>query len=155
MKTDKKINYSLKSNTYYNLLVLALSLVIIGSVGTQSPAFAEHDHSVVRSNESEASSAWDDDEGFPRRFIQWPRVTIGLVWSDPTSGQMKVMDLGSAPEDGQFTPDVLMSRCMRAAGRFSSEGRVNDAFSGATTRTLHPLSDAEIEALLHGHSSRK
>ena len=97
----------------------------------------------------------DEEEELPRRFIQWPRVTIGLVWSDPSSGSMRVMDLGAAPENGSFTPEILVSRCMRAAGRLSVDGINNETFSGTSTRSLQPLSDKEVDELIHGVSSRK
>ena len=142
----------LNSNGLFRSVGRLLPLMVAFLALAPSPSRAE----AVRTNSNEAvsNSPWDQEET-PRRFIQWPRVTIGLVWSDPTSGQMKVMDLGSAPEDGQFTPDVLMSRCMRAANRLSPDGRAHEAFNGASTRTLQPLSDEEVEALLHENASRK
>jgi len=155
MKTNTVNQFSFKLDGYSRFLTAAFALVVGILVTVQVPARAQGDRAIANSSEVSSSESWDEEDGLPRRFIQWPRVTIGLVWSDPASGQMKVMDLGSAPEDGQFTPDVLMSRCMRAAGRLSPEGRMNDAFSGASTRTLQPLTDAEIEALLHENSSRK
>lgn len=100
------------------------------------------------------SSLFDEEEAQPKRYIQWPRVTIGLVWTDPANGQMKVMDLGSAPENGAFTPDVLMSRCMRAAARLSPEGLNGDSMSGTSTRNLQPMSEEEILSMIQDNASR-
>jgi hypothetical protein len=99
-------------------------------------------------------SLFEEEEAQPKRFIQWPRVTIGLVWTDPANGQMKVMDLGSAPENGAFTPDVLMSRCMRAAARLSPEGLNSDSMSGTSTRNLRPMSEEEILSMIQENASR-
>jgi hypothetical protein len=150
MLKSSKVRFISKVITLSSVLLVG-GLLAQGSVQAESNAPA----AVGTGEAPGVLSPWEEDESSTRRFIQWPRVTIGLVWSDPASGQMKVMDLGSAPEDGRFTSDVLMSRCMRAAGRLASTGNTADAFSGSSTQTLRPLSDEEVEELIHANSSRK
>ena len=144
---QKKIIYV---TAFFGFVVGAASLSVAQAHSEPSPDLSR----VSGASANAFDFSEDEDEGLPRRFIQWPRVTIGLVWSDP-SGSMRVMDLGAAPENGSFTPEVLVSRCMRAAGRLSVDGINNETFSGTSTRSLQPLSDKEVDELIHGVSRRK
>ena len=105
----------------------------------------------VRADSSLPSSLFEEDQAESKRFIQWPRVTIGLVWTDTSSGQMRMMDLGGAPEDGRFTRDIIESRCMRAASRLSPDGL--DSTTG-DVYNLRSMSDSEVMSLFTDNSTR-
>ncbi len=106
---------------------------------------------IAQAGTSAPGSLFEEDQAESKRFIQWPRVTIGLVWTDTSSGQMRMMDLGGAPEDGRFTRDIIESRCMRAASRLSPDGL--DSTTG-DVYNLRPMTDAEVMSLITDTSTR-
>jgi|GEM_PF-3380624 len=106
---------------------------------------------VARADTSAPGSLFEEDQAETKRFIQWPRVTIGLVWTDTSTGQMRMMDLGGAPEEGRFTRDIIESRCMRAASRLSPDGL--DATTG-DVYNLRPMTDSEVMSLITDISTR-